>query len=546
MTKLKFLFPTLFISLLSLNIFALEVNQSELQNIQNQTIVFENYTGPHARVDTLAEIKGIGVDLGKTISAKITENTNSGSQNKYFVIHAIDASEKTKLDADILIIGKDATVDHIRNLRHIIASYLSSAYGYTESDSETIANFITVYNAVYRGNLDSFKEKYKNIVIKNLSNENVGLAINYKDWPGKSEIVIPLSDIKGGLSTIDTSVISDKNVVQSMQEDDNKNIEDRKKMVDIKEREADNATEKAQDAQKNATKETEKLAEEKKELQTQKAETQKKEDDAKIAEKKAQDAQMIAEKNPNDKKAQETANETRKEADEKKKEADEASKSLEKKQSDVKKQETVATEAKKEAENQQQKADKKTAEAQSERTEISKDQEVVIKEAQKNENVQTAFGIRLLNSKNLTSCIVKINSETNKIISESPVKVIRNRSIYETSNGFIAIAGENTGNGAIKLVLINKDTLEIDSESKETVAESSVLVKDGANYYCIISDGKNYTLGKYNGELSLESKSSEKLMPETPITITSNGIIVTGANGKAILLNSKSLQVSTK
>ena len=77
--------------------------------------------------------------------------------------------------------------------------------------------------------MDTFRNKYKDAVTKNLSADKAGLALSYRDWPGKSQIVIPLSDAaNGGLSTIDTSIISDKQVVQSMREKDGKGIDERK------------------------------------------------------------------------------------------------------------------------------------------------------------------------------------------------------------------------------------------------------------------------------------------------------------------------------
>ncbi|MCR5045536.1 MAG: hypothetical protein K6A42_03040, partial [Treponema sp.] len=227
--------------------FAAQVDEEELKSV-SQTIEFENYTGPHARIDTLEAIKGIGSDLGKEIGKDSTKAASAGNQAKYFVIHAIDPETKEKLDADILILGANAEVDHIRNLRHIIASYLSAAYSYSEADAETIATFVTVYNAVYRKNLDAFKAKYKDVVLNNLSGEKCGLSTKYSEWPGASQIVIPVSDSSGGLSAVDTSVISDKEVVDSMKEEEGKNIDDRKQMVDIKEREAEKASEKAQEA----------------------------------------------------------------------------------------------------------------------------------------------------------------------------------------------------------------------------------------------------------------------------------------------------------
>ena len=87
-------------------------------------------------------------------------------------------------------------MDHIDNLRRIIAAYLESAYGYSRQDSQTLAVFVTVYNAVYRGKLDVFKQKYKTVVTKNLTANKAGLALNYAEWPGKTQIVIPLSTVK--------------------------------------------------------------------------------------------------------------------------------------------------------------------------------------------------------------------------------------------------------------------------------------------------------------------------------------------------------------
>ena len=218
---MKKILSVFFVSLLiSTNIFALEVDKTELQSTKSTTIEFISYTGPHKIIDSVEAIKGIGKSLGKEIAPSRDTSKTANLGNKYTVIHAIDENEIGKFDADIIFINKDANVDHITNLRRIISAYLVSAYDYSEADSDTLAVFITVYNAVYRGDLDSFKNKYKDVVVKNLSSNNCGLSVNYKDWPGASEIVIPLYDVKnGGLSTIETSVISDKKVVESMKED---------------------------------------------------------------------------------------------------------------------------------------------------------------------------------------------------------------------------------------------------------------------------------------------------------------------------------------
>ncbi len=490
--------------LISVAASALGVDEPEIKSIGSQAIEFINYTGPHKTIDSAQSIKKIGSDLGsKIVPSKASQ---VGSKNKYYVIHAVDASETGKLDADILFIGPDATVDHINNLRRIIAGYLTSAYGYSEKDANTLAVFITVYNAVYRGKYDVFTSKYKSVVTNNLSKSYCGLSTIYSEWPGKSQIVIPLYDVNnGGLSTVDTSTISDSSVVDKMRDDDDRNVDSRKDMVDLKEREADQAEEKAQDAQKEAVKEQEKA------------------DDAKKA---AEEAQKKADENPDDKKAQKDAEEKQKAADDAQKKADEA---------------------KKEAEEQQKLADKKQTEAQNERKEIAKDQEIVKQKIEEESKMPSEYGIILSDEQQMLSRLVKFNVENGDIIKNSPVTVIRNRTIYHApSQAFMAVAGINSANGAIKLVLIDQDKMEIFRESNETLAADSVLVRDGTDYYCVIDDNGRWVVAKYDETLTLKLKSNVPVVSSTPICITDNGLVVTSTKGKLILLSKSNLKAITK
>ncbi len=527
-------FILLFISAaFTAGLFALEVNKSELDSTGDTTIEFINYTGPHKVIDSIASIKSIGSNMGSQVAKDPTQSSATAKNSKYYVIHAIDESESGKLDADILYIGSEATVDHITNLRRIISAYLASAYGYNEKDADTLAVFITVYNAVYRGKLDTYKSKYKNVVIQNITADNCGLSVNYKDWPGKSEIVIPLYDVKeGGLSTVDTSVISDSSVVKSMKEDDDKNVESRKDMVDIKEREADAASEKAKDAQKKAVTEQKKLDEEKKKTQETKKE-------AGTAQKKAEEKQKVAEENPEDKKAQQEAEEAKKEAEEKKQAAEEQQEKQEEQQAKT-------DEAKQEAKEQQARADKKETEAQNERKEIAKDQAEVQKKEAAQALMTTEFGIILSDEANMLSRLVKFNVADGEVIKNSPVAQIRNRTIYKEGDGFIAIAGENSKKGAVKLVTISPETLEISAESENTVSQDSVLVQDGKEYYCVVDEKGKFYLAKFSGDLSLKLKSEIEVKSGTPITVTDSGIVVTDSNGKLRLLDKKDLSVVSK
>lgn len=515
--------------LLTSGIFALEVDKNELQSADSTTIEFINYTGPHKVIDSADSIRGIGSSLGKNIAQNVEKSSSSGSANRYRVIHAVDPNETGKLDADILYIGSDATVDHIDNLRRIIAGYLTAAYSYSDEDANTLAVFITVYNAVYRGNLDAYKNKYKNEVQKNLTEENCGLSVNYKDWPGKSEIVIPLYDVaNGGLSTVDTSVISDSKVIDSMKEDDDRNVESRKEMVDIKERESDEANEKAQEAQKQAVQEQKKATEAKKEADEAKKE-------AEVAKKEAEEKQKVADENPQDKKAQEEAAQAKEEAEKKEEAAQEKEEAAQTAQES-------ADQAKEEAKEQQAQADKKQSEAQDERKEIAQDQKEVQKEEAAKAMMPTEYGIILSDEANLLSRFVKFNKDNGEIIQNSPISVIRNRTLFKGVENYFAIAGENSKNGAVKLVSIDPESMEITGETDLSVAQDSVLIQDGSDYYCVVEESSAYYLAKFGEDLSLKAKSQVQVKSATPITITDTGLVVTDSNGKLKLLDKTDLK----
>ena len=495
--------------LLALFIFplsALEVDREELNTVGSDTVVFINYTGPQNVIQTKSQIAEIGSGLGRPVADDPSKSGNFGNSAKYQVIHAVDPTQNDKLDADILIIGSNATVDHIKNLRTIISAYLVSAYDYSQSDADTLSVFITVYNAVYRGKLDSYNQKYKSVVMKHLTADKAGLSVNYEQWPGKSQIVIPLAKIGGGLSTIDTSVISDDKVVESMQEDDDKGVEARKDLVDIKEREADEATEKAQSAQKKAT-------EEKKET--------------------SEKATKKAEENPNDKDAQ--------------KEAEEAKKALEEQEKVVEEQEEATKEAQDEATEQQEIADKKRNEAQEDRKEIAKDQkEVIAEEARNAAVVNTAYGLKLSEETDMLSTLVKMDADTGRIIKESPVTVIRNRIVYPEGENFVAIAGKTGGNATVKLVTLDGTNMEIIGESAQTIAEDSAIVTYNGFYYAVVVDGSNYILGKFNPDLTLACSSKLNVNSSTPIMVTDKGVVVTSSKGSLVLLKADDLSQITE
>ena len=527
---------------------AIEVNEPELRSV-GRTVEFTNYTGPHSVIETADAITEIGRGLGRQVARNVNTSGTFGLNGKYAVIHAVDPSTKEKLDADIILINPNATVDHIRNLRRIIAGYLTAAYGYSNADATTVATFVTVYNAVYRGNLDVYKSKYKDVVTRNLNAANCGLSTTWSEWPGKSQIVIPLYDLNGGLSTVDTSVISDKNVVDNLRDQDDMGIDDRKKLVDIKEREAEDASEKAEAAAKAAEAERQKLAQQQQDANKAQQDANKAQQDANKAQQDANKAQQDADKaqqdaekarqdalkaqqdarnNPDDaakqqaaQKAQQDAAKAQQDADKAQQDADKAKQDANKAQQDAAKAQSLADSEKAKADEQQKKtdeadkkaaaqqefADQKQEEAQRERTEIAKDQQRLLQDALAVSESNTVIGLKVVDSAKDLSQMIKVNVETGATVRVSPVSLIHRRIILPVANPAVdsgsatrnikeSVQTEAMANDIYYMAICGENANQgavrlclLDSDRMEIQKESNELVAEDS---VLVNDGSSY------------------------------------------------------
>lgn len=532
---------SIFALLIAVSLSALEVDRKEIDpGSDGKTIEFVNYTGPHAVIDSIKDIEAIGTALGTSIASV----GSAGDKNRYYVIHAIDPATKEGFDADIMILGPAVGVDHIDNLRRIVAAYLSAAYGYSAKDSSTLATFITVYNAVYRGKLDVFKTRYKAAVIGNLSADKVGLSVRYDEWPGRSQIVIPLSDprLSGTISTIDTTALTDKNVVSKIKEDEKTSTDTRKAMVDLKERETDAAQARAETAQTDAAKARTDLA-------TKQDEAAKAQQAANAAVKAADEADKAAKAAPEDQALQQKAADAKKEADAKTAQAEQKQDAAAKAADAVaKKEETAKAD--------QTLADTKQKEAQTERKEIAADAQKTVDDknakaaaAQKDAlaTAAPAFMLRIVDEKSLLSELLIVNLNDGKTIKKSPVNTIRGRSFIDTGSGLAAIAGKKGGNAAIRLVLIDPSTLEIAKQGTDSIAESSVLVKNGNDFYAVIEqESGKCVIGRFDGNMETKAKSSITVSPVTAIVASDKGLIVQDGSGAIKLLRPTDLTVQSE
>ncbi|NCC66001.1 MAG: hypothetical protein EOM15_15270, partial [Spirochaetia bacterium] len=199
------------------------VQRSQFSNLDVEEITstravkFINYQGKPTASNrgTSEAIKAIGRSLAAGLD---NEKERASYYNKYSVEHITSTEEPDKYAADIISIDRKARVDHIKNIRRIIAGYLEEMYGYTARDAELLSIYITYYNAVYRQNYSYFEQKYKSPVVARITEKNAGLAIRYDQWPGKTKIIIPLTERaqKGRLSAIDLRSLNEPKVKREL------------------------------------------------------------------------------------------------------------------------------------------------------------------------------------------------------------------------------------------------------------------------------------------------------------------------------------------
>ncbi|MCL2230263.1 MAG: hypothetical protein FWC01_04150 [Treponema sp.] len=496
-----------------------QVNRDELQDLP--PVTFINYEGPHARVDTREAIRQIGVSVGRQVNEREGSQAaamdamtleqrrahsyqyNVGAANRYFVIHCVSGPDGSKLDADILGLGVDAGVDHIRNLRVIIQGYLQAAYNYSPSDALLLAEFITIYNAVYRGNWDYFQNRYKSMVINNLTSDKAGLSIRYDEWPGRTLILIPLGI--GGLSAVDTAAISDARVIEEMRREDDQGVPQRQQLVNLIEREAEQAERQAQVERQEARQEERQIVEERRQTEQERQQVQEERASGRITEEQA------------------AAREEE----------------LARRDEQLDRREEAVAERREEAQRLEEHAEQRTQEAQEQRQQIAQDQQAAIAQETPPTGV---FGVTIERTSPTTmGRVVRINPADGSEIRRSPLDLTHIRTITFISGRLIAIAGEARGQGAVRLVEINQTGLEMAKQGDDDILTGSLLWVNGSDLYAItVHEGKNY-IGRFNTELVIQSRSAVEVHPQAGVTIQQGRLLTQRANGSPLALDPANL-----
>lgn len=475
-----------------------QIAEEEIKSVPWGSVEFLNYEGPHDKIETREQIRAIGEILGTvTEGEKVTVYGD-----RYKILHLTDPDITTGFDADILIILEGAAVDHIDNIRRILSGYLEIRYGYQREDADLLAEFITYYNAVYRGNIDYFQKSYKDPVFEKLHKEKAGLSTRYMDWPGKTEILIPLTSraADGGLGSLDTDELTEEEVIDKLREEEDLGLQERKEMIELKEREIE--------ASQAELEEEKALLDEKEEDLADRGEVL--EDEKRDIEEALEEAETPAEQKELEEQQQAIETEEKALAAEREKIEEERKRIGEEEATIAAREERVREERE---------------------TIAEEDRELRTTTPPEKEQVgeQVLFLSTTIRNGSLFRRFIFVEDE--KTVTDSPLNTIRSNIYISLGGSYIVIAGEEGGNKAVRLVSIDPATLEIESQGSDDVSPYGMLILSGNFIYTPVRVDGKWCLGKFDKSLTLLGKSEDQVAPYSWLTEKKGSIWYQGSDG---------------
>lgn len=581
----KIITSMLFVTFFAISLSALEVDVDEIA--KSKKINFINYTGKKGKFETSDEIKSIGFQLAYKAS-KGNYNEIFRYHMKYSVIRVDSNGEPDKYAADILFIDKDARVDHIKNVRRIIAAYLEGTYSYTPEQARALALYITYYNALHRGDMEYFRSVYQSSVLEYITEKNAGIAIRYDQWPGKTALLIPLTSEskRGKIDTIDPFAISDDKTKDEIKKD-KENDEDNKEIIKLKEDEIEKKKDELEKEKKKTDEDKKKNEKKREDIEKKKEDTEKKKDEIKKEKeetKKITDPEEKKKKEEEIKKKEDKVKEeekTNKKEEEKLKKEEEKTKEeekdnekkeddIKKKEEDVKKEkdgsdETKDKETKKDDETKESDTTDKTKDSDTgdkTKSEEIKKKEEELKEKEKEldkredklrdkDTDPNVYGLKIyylevkeyLEGGHYNNTLYMINATTKKIDFKSPVTNICGRRYDIFSEGIIVITHKGSHTMGHRLTLIDRKSLtEIKSGTDNVFWRSFIEFKDGF-IYAIVKEDENYYLGKFDTDLKLVARSKEKINQNSFITFYEESIYINREDMTIIVLKKDDLSL---
>lgn len=479
-----------------------ELAEDELFSVERGSVEFFNYEGPHERIESDEEIRAIGSSLAGA------DGSYAGKYRRFRILPGADG----KLGAEVFEILPAARVDHVDNIRRILSGYLQSSYELSREEADTIALFASFYNAVYRAKRDYVESVYSAELVQVLDFEKMGLATDYRQWPGKSQLLVPLTlggDQEGRIAADD---LGDEDVVREIRDqEEDKGVDDRKGMVEIRE-------EQLEEDKQVLEEERESLEEDKQEL---------KERGEVIDRAEEEGAEMAPDQ---DKSPEQTIEEAKEELAAEEEQLEERESALQEKEEQLEeRQEAISQERDEIARDEQQQISEEEERRQQGRRESTGD----------GAPGETVSFLRVRESDGiLLSSLVYLIPDSGELVKQSTINTIRGRRVYSVGDFLAAVVGIDDPPKQVKLILLDKEELETVAEGdRELYGEGLPVIRDGKIFAPAKIQGQ-WKLAAFDGETANFLYASQQAVSPAGL-ILDNGdyLLLESASGELLRLD---------
>ncbi len=496
--------------------FGQELAEEEIRGVARGDVSFFNYEGPHEKIESAEAIRSIGSSLSTAADSSGTDRAEYHAKYRILRIEPVEDGEL--YGADIFSILEGAAVDHIDNVRRILSGYVQRSFGYSKSEADTIAVFITFYNAIHRGDMEYISQIYGQNVINALEPEKVGIATRYDQWPGQTQMLIPLR-LLGAKAALSTDTVGEEEVVEEMRDqEEDRGVEDRKGMVEIRDRE---------------------LEEEERETEEKQQELEEKEED--VRQKEAELAE-----------AEKRVEEVTAEEGEESPEAREAEEDLEEAEKELEETQQETEELREEVEREESSQAERREAIQEEREKIAEDQRDLIEEEESgargteeraaSASPETLPFLIFSEDGEVLGRLVEILKDDGSIRRRGNINTIRSRGLIRGRRGIVVVAGEDDPPRAIRLVEIDVESLEIVGQSDRNIYRNSVVEERDGSIYAITGEEGKWYVGRFGADLQLAARSEEEVAPQTMLLFENGSLYTQSGRGDVIVMDPKTLQ----
>lgn len=531
---------------LTLPVYSQEKPSIAEEALSAPTVQFENRTNRRATPAARAHERGLGLQLADNA---INDKTTAVGDIKIFRVFN---SDKEKFGADIIELGPKTNFGHILAVQRIVSGYLEKAFEFKPEHADTVSLFIIYYNAELRNRADLLDKSYSEAVISKLDRKKVGIDRSYKNWPSKTQLLIPLKKnvVRPDKADIDREEIKKETednkdvkkdekkelekVDQERKKDDEKKLDEKDtdltKKQDQVDQKKEDLTKKQDEIKKDLVDTGKKLEELRKDPVQNAVEIKKEEQKQQDLEKKQQE---VKKQQDEVKKEEQKVTQEKKEVQEQK--TDNTSRQEQKKEDTSNKTQETTTDQKKD----ETKKDADATKADETIAALEKEKEDLKKELEKKEEVSENVSldkilfmrVQSIDKGHYSNELWYVDTAKDDALFRSPFTKICSREFVVVPAQGIMVAGysgETHDQTDHFLVMLDETKLEFKKQSNESVFWNTPMIQRDNKIYAIESFDGTYRLSRFNPDLTLDARSSDGMSPYSEITFFKDKIYVTG------------------